>query len=274
MRTLQPIGPGILCFPVRTPTLPPATHTNCYVIGHHDAVVVEPASPDPEEQAALQAALEHAEINVGRIFLTHHHADHVGGVDALRQWTGAKVLAHPITRDLLKGQVEIDTLVDEGDTIESDAGTMHLFHTPGHAPGHLCGHLVEAETMIAGDMVAGIGTILLAPHEGDLGEYLASLSRLMALAPSVLLPSHGPPLPEAVAALQLYIDHRNMRSDQIAAALHTIGAPATALEIAPHVYTELPPMYLPIAAEQIKTHLRWLVEHGRAQRLDNTHFAP
>ena len=272
MRDLETIAPGIRRFPVRTPTLPPATHTNCYVIGHEDAIVVEPASPYADEQAALQSALEREEVRVTRIFLTHHHYDHTQGVEALKRETGATVLAHPITRSLLEGQVVIDETVDEGDVLQSDADDLHLLHTPGHAPGHLCGHLKETDTIVAGDMVAGLGTILLAPSEGDLAHYLASLERLMSLGPSLLLPSHGPVMTDAVAVLQEYIDHRHMRSVQIVAALESLGRPSSPMDIAPVVYPDLPEMFLAMGAEQILTHLRWLIDSGQVRALGDSQF--
>ena len=270
MRALETIATGIRRFPLRTPTLPPATHTNCYIIGQEEAVIVEPASPYPEEQEALQQALERAEVQVSQIFLTHHHHDHIGGVAALKQKTGATVVAHPLTRDLLAGKVDIDETVDEGQVLQCDVHEIQLLHTPGHAPGHLCGHIEAVDTIIAGDMVAGVGTILLAPSEGDLGQYITSLERLMALGPSVLLPAHGPALVDAVGVLQQYIDHRHMRTAQILSALRALAEPSSAMDIAAQVYPDLPEMYRALGAEQIKTHLKWLIQRGEASALDSS----
>ncbi|MGH9761562.1 MAG: MBL fold metallo-hydrolase, partial [Blastocatellia bacterium] len=116
-------GPGILFFPVKTPTLPPATHTNCYIIGGNEVVIIDPASPYEEEQAALDKFIDTL-IGEGRkvreIFLTHHHRDHVAGSDHLRARLGVKVAAQRLTAERLKGSVTIDRFVEDGEIIELD----------------------------------------------------------------------------------------------------------------------------------------------------------
>ena len=111
---------------------------------------------------------------------------------ALKATTGARLAAHPLTRDRL--DIPIDELLDENDVVDTDAGFWRVIHTPGHATGHLCLFNGGLSTLVAGDMVAGVGTILLDPPEGNLHDYLESLSRLEALNPSRLLPAHGPAL--------------------------------------------------------------------------------
>ena len=101
---LESVIPGVRVFPVRTPTLPPATHTNAWVLGERDVVVVDPASPWPEEQEALANALDG--VTVRAIFLTHHHRDHVSGAEDLRARTGAPILAHPQTVGLVPFSVD------------------------------------------------------------------------------------------------------------------------------------------------------------------------
>ncbi len=255
----------IATFPVRTPTLPPATHTNCYLLGHRRLTLVDPASPWTEEQERLEAHLRGLEAEgavVERVFLTHHHNDHVGGANRIRQVFGVPVLAHPVTRDLLAGQIQIDALVEEGDRVETDTGSWRALFTPGHAPGHLCLHHEESGDLIAGDMVAGVGTIVLNPPEGDLALYLASLERLKTLDPARLLPAHGPPIDDAIGLLDQYINHRNMRTDQVRAALATESdagrLPAAPIALVPHIYPDLPKPFWPLAARQVLCHLQWL----------------
>ncbi|MFT5584145.1 MAG: ribonuclease/clavin/mitogillin [Cognaticolwellia sp.] len=246
----------VRCLPVRTPTLPPATHTNCYVLGPPDAlVVVDPASPWEEEQEALWAQIQELG-QVAVILLTHHHLDHVGGVQDLVARTGAPVLAHPLTAERV--DFKVDRLVDEGEQV---AGWT-LLHTPGHATGHLCLWRPESGELIAGDMVAGQGTIVLEPPEGDLADYLASLERLAALAPESVYPAHGPELQAEV--FDRYIAHRTARSVQIQAALS--GHSQSALELVAQVYGDTIPKFVyPLAARQVRCHLEWLRARGRAQ---------
>src|SRR5690606_38154488 len=104
MSDLAPVAPGVRVLAVRSPTLPPATHTNCYVAGTDRLTVFDPASPWPEEQARLAEALD-AAGRVERVVLTHHHPDHVSGTEALRRHLAdlghdVPVLAHPRTAAL------------------------------------------------------------------------------------------------------------------------------------------------------------------------------
>jgi glyoxylase-like metal-dependent hydrolase (beta-lactamase superfamily II) len=143
-------------------------------------------------------------------------------------------------------------------------------HTPGHAPGHLV--LSGGGWIVAGDMVAGVGTIVLDPSEGDLQDYLDSLERLRTLGADRLLPAHGPVMPHADAVLSFYVAHRHQRTDQVRGALVRLGA-SRPDELAPAVYPELDPRMLPVAAMQILTHLRWLGAHGLAREVGERRWA-
>lgn len=262
---MDTVAPGIAVVPVRTPTLPPATHTNTYVVGEEALTVFDPASPWEDEQARLASELqerldqgEHLE----RIVLTHHHDDHVGGALDLARRTGAPIAAHPITARLLAGRIEIDVLLDE-DPLDCGGRTLLPLFTPGHAPGHLVFQDADSGAVVAGDMVAGIGTILISPVDGDLGQYLASLEAMRKRSPTMLLPSHGPALPQAEAVLAFYVAHRHQRTEQIRTALDRLGS-ATPAELVPQVYPDLGPEVHGVAAAQITSHLRWMATHGLA----------
>ncbi len=265
---LSPHIPGIGVLPVRTPTLPPATHTNSWMLGEGAFVVVDPASPWEDEQRALyervRERIESGE-RVEGLFLTHHHHDHVSGAQDLRDrlagdGVDVPVLAHPVTADLV--DIPVDRFFDEGDVVEVGGLRLDVLHTPGHAHGHLCLHDRASGALVAGDMVAGVGTIAIDPDEGDLADYLHHLERLRLREPTALLPAHGPVLRQPDAVLSMYIAHRNGRTEQIRACLE--AASATPLEVARQVYAELDPRYHPLAARQVLTHLHWLERHGHA----------
>lgn len=245
-------------FPVRTPTLPPATHTNCYRVGR---TVIDPASPYPEEQERLAGWAGAVE----RIVITHHHGDHVGGVADLARRTGAPVFAHNDARV----DFDVDTRIGDAAEIDTGAGVLRAWHTPGHADGHLVFELVGTGEVIAGDLVAGIGTIVLVPPEGDLERYLDSLERVRAFA-TRLWPAHGPPVPPET--LDHYARHRHMRSAQFEASVRA-RARATPEEIARDVYSGLPGVDLSLAAMQVRTHLAWLAARGRVVP-DGDHWLP
>ncbi|MBX3159352.1 MAG: MBL fold metallo-hydrolase [Deltaproteobacteria bacterium] len=259
---LARVAPGVRVLALRTPTLPPAAHTNVYLVGPDGGpvAVVDPGSPYPDQQAALDAVL--GEIGgLALVLLTHHHGDHTGGAAALAARWGVPIAAHPATARRLTGRVEVTRLVEDGDVVH---GATAVF-TPGHADGHLCFEVGAAT--IAGDMVAGLGTILIDPSEGDMALYLASLERLLARPPAVLLPAHGPAIPDGPAKLREYLAHRRMREDRVAAALPAPGAGATIDDLVARAYSDTPRALWPLAERSLRAHLDKLVREGRAREV-------
>jgi glyoxylase-like metal-dependent hydrolase (beta-lactamase superfamily II) len=224
--------------------------------------VVDPGSPYPDQQAILDRALA-AEADAGRpvglVALTHHHGDHVSGAMALAARWQVPIAAHANTQRRLAGRVEVTRVLIDGETLEAGATCVY---TPGHADGHLCFEVGGAS--IVGDMVAGIGTILIDPSEGDMAEYLASLSLLLARTAHTLLPAHGPVIADGAHKLREYVAHRTMREDRVLAAL--MAQPdASVAELVPVAYADTPKMLWPLAARSLRAHLDKLVKEGRAR---------
>lgn len=266
------VAPSIAVVPVRTPTLPPATHTNTYIVGDGELWVFDPASPYEDEQSLLNAALAARTSRgerVERIVLTHHHEDHVAGAEALRDAQSTpdrrvRIAAHAETARRVADRIVVDDIWIDGEARECGGRRLVAHHTPGHAPGHLVFHDAASGTIIAGDMVAGIGTILVDPADGDLAQYLASLAAMDRLGADVLLPSHGPALPHATQVIAFYVAHRHQRTEQIRQALDRLGA-ASAADLAPHVYADLPIAAQRVGTAQIQSHLLWMKRHGLAR---------
>jgi glyoxylase-like metal-dependent hydrolase (beta-lactamase superfamily II) len=273
MGRLWDLVPGVGMCMVRSPTLPPATHTNCFVVGGRELVVIDPGSPYAEEQAALDDAIDrHAAAGrrVREIWITHHHHDHIGGAAHLAARLGVPVAAHPVTAELIRDRVRVDRMISDGDVLvlpgddRTPERRLRAVFTPGHTPGHHCYLEETTGFVIAGDMVAGIGTIVIDPSEGDMADYLASLERMKGLQPRALLPAHGPVMPAALAKLDEYIAHRLMREGKVAAALRARGE-ASAAELVPDVYQDVSPSLFGLAERSLIAHLVKLAREGRAR---------
>ncbi|HEU0034719.1 MAG TPA: MBL fold metallo-hydrolase [Kofleriaceae bacterium] len=259
---LVSVAPGIRVLALRTPTLPPAAHTNVYLLGPEagPVAVVDPGSPYPDQQAVLDGVL--AQVPIEMVLLTHHHGDHVGGARALAERWGVPIAAHAATARRLADRIEVSITIEDGEIVH---GATAVF-TPGHAEGHLC--FAYGDALIAGDMVAGIGTILVDPSEGDMAQYMASLERMRARAEHVLLPAHGPAITNAHAKLTEYLAHRRMREDRVVAALARGGAAGAELgELVEIAYSDTPRILWPLAERSLLAHLDKLVREDRARNV-------
>jgi ribonuclease/clavin/mitogillin len=257
-------------FPVRTPTLPPATHTNSYAIGTREVLLVEPSTPDEREQRAW-IEWGRALPSTGRqpiAIFTHYHADHVGGLDVLSRELNLAVWAHEETARRV-GETKVLRLLVDGEAIVLDGlvpESWQILETPRHAWGHLCLWEERTRTVVVGDMVASVGTILIAPGDGDMRLYLASLARLAALNARLALPAHGAPIDSPTSLFERYIEHRLRREEKVYSALPTPTEPAaTPSALVPRAYDDAPPYLWPLARLSVEAHLVKLVEEGRAQ---------
>ena len=260
---IEPVA-RIRNLPLRTPTLPPATHTNCYLAGRKGALIVDPGSPWPAELEILTTAIDRWTGRHGppaAIFLTHHHGDHVGGAMALRDQTGLPIWAHPETA--ARVAFDVDRLIDDGEEV----GDFHAVFTPGHAPGHLCLHHRPTGLVIAGDMVASIGSIIVEPRDGDMQHYLDSLDRLLALEPTGLLPAHGAFIEDAAGRLNGYRQHRLWREARIIEALARDPSPLS--EVTRKAYREVHATILWLAEQSAHAHLLKLQSEKRAGLSDD-----
>jgi ribonuclease/clavin/mitogillin len=257
-------------FPVRSPTLLPATHTNTYALGSRDVVLVEPATPYEDE---LRAYVEWVRglVSAGRrpiaIFATHHHPDHVGGVAQLARELDLPLWAHAETASRVPAWETARKIVD-GEELVLDGpvpSKWKALHTPGHAPGHLCLHDEASGDILVGDMVATVGTILILPGDGFMQSYIQQLERLAKLVAQRALPAHGEPIGDPTAHFRMYIAHRLMREGKVRDALQKAGKPATASELLPVAYEGTPPGVMPIALLSLRAHLDKLVADGEAR---------
>ena len=251
------IAPGISRLVVPTDTLPPATTTNAWLLGTDAITVIDPGASDPAVQDAVALALQNDRVE--RIVLTHHHPDHTSGARHLAQATGAPIVGHPDTAAFFG---PLDATLGDGAMVKVGRDCWAVMHTPGHAHGHICLLRHDDGYAVVGDLLAGEGTILIAPPEGHLATYLHSLERLKRTGIVHALPAHGPVL-QAQVALDLYLSHRHARTKQVQSCLSAgLAAP---LQMAASIYADLPTSVHPVAAHQLRSHLTWLIERRLAR---------
>ncbi len=265
--SLIPVAPGIRVLALRTPTLPPAAHTNVYLVGPERGpqLAIDPGSPYPDQQSVLARALEQEAAQgrpLGLVLLTHHHGDHVGGATALATAFGVPIAAHANTARRLAGRVAVTRELGDGELLEGY--DVRCIYTPGHADGHLC--FEHGGASVVGDMVAGFGTILIDPVEGNMAHYFASLAALLARPATRLLPAHGPAIEDGPGKLREYIAHRTMREDRVLAALRAV-TDASSAELVPTAYADTPKPLWGLAERSLRAHLDKLVGEGRAREV-------
>lgn len=247
---------GIHIVPVPSNTLPPASHTNCVLVGETELAIIDPGIDDADAWARFEAHLDEILAMAGgtlhAILLTHDHPDHSASVHRLAKRYGAPVYAHECCQ-------EKDVAIEEGACIElagAPPWRIRCLHTPGHHPGHFVFYEETTDTLMCGDMVSNPGTIMIDPESGgDMGAYLKSLDRLSGLKPKLTVPAHGAPLP-SVTGPELFrktIEHRKMRESRIWSAIN--GGANTLEAILSVAYDDTPKALYPLALRQLKAHL-------------------
>ncbi len=244
------LSPLVTCVLAPNPGLMEGAGTNTYIVGNDEVAIIDPAVADAVyiERVAREAGKRGV---VKTILITHGHIDHIGGIAPLAEQMGVEVAAFASEAQF------VDRTIADGETIAIGGATLRALHTPGHAPDHLCFVLEEEQSIFAGDVVAGFGTVVV----GNLHEYMATLARLRALDPVRIYPGHGPVIDDGVAKLDEYIEHRTERERQVLEAL------AAGLDEVPamvkHIYADVPEALHIVAARSVLSHLEKLETEGR-----------
>lgn len=226
--------------------------TNTYVLRTGDGNVV--IDPGPWLEPHLSAVLALGPVAV--TLITHHHADHCGGIDRFRERTGgAPVLA----RDPLRSNADADLPATGGSLDALDLG-ITVLDTPGHTADSVCFIIDDGDSTVlfSGDTVLGRGTSIVSHPDGDLAAYLDSLELLRRSVgeESLLLPGHGPPRDDAGAVVAEYIAHRHERLDQVRAALD--GGARTPRDVVEVVYADVDRSLWPAAERTVEAALAYL----------------
>ena len=247
------------------PTSSTGAGTNTYLVGRNAPILIDAGAGVPAYAEALSAGLaEWGLRRISRVLITHGHSDHVAGLGQV----AALAPGIPVMRWAPPGAPPPDgaTPIRDGDVIRGEGCTLTALHTPGHAADHLCFYLHEERALFSGDLIAGEGTVVIPLQGGDLGDYLRSLARLLALDLGRIYPGHGPVIADGPAKVREYLAHRRMRDDQILAALRAgIGDVAG---IVARIYAEVPLELHRLARQSVLQHLRKLEREGMVAAAD------
>jgi ribonuclease/clavin/mitogillin len=233
--------------------------TNTYLVGARRPLLIDTGAGVTEYVPLLSAFLVEERLGeVPQVLLTHRHVDHMGGVPDVRRAFPRVPVAKLIRNDPAL-PVTMQPLAD-GTVIRADGVTLHAVYTPGHASDHLCYYLEEERALFTGDLILGGSTTVIPPDDGDLGDYLTSLRRVLGLDVQRIYPAHGPVLEPARPVIEGYIAHRLEREVQILDALR--AGTETAAEIVARVYREVPSALHPVARLSVLSHLAKLEREG------------
>jgi glyoxylase-like metal-dependent hydrolase (beta-lactamase superfamily II) len=199
------------------------------------------------------------------VLVTHHHPDHIGGIEAVRARYGVPVAGHAETGR----HVRLERKLEDGAEIALAAGaqewSLRALHTPGHARGHLCFLHPRTHSLFTGDHITGGGgTVIVDPPEGDMRAYVASLERLLREPVESLFPGHGSPQGGAMRRIRWLIAHRLEREAKVLAALAREPAPLAAL--VERAYADTKRELWGYAERSLLAHLLKLEAEGRAAR--------
>ena len=264
----QEVAPGVRRIVANNPGPYTFLGTNSYVVGSGEVAVIDPGPAEPSHLEAIAAAIKGERLT--HILITHSHRDHCAGARGLQALAGGKIAAFGptgtargagapgLSYDFVDPDFVPDRKLADGDTVRGRDFALDVLHMPGHAPDHLCFALVGKRTMFTGDHVMGWNTTVIAPPEGDLAQFLASLERLMQRHDKMFLPGHGGRIQTPQRVVKAYIMHRKWREQTILACLEE--GICTVPRIVARLYGTLDAGLKGAAALSVLAHLQYLID--------------
>lgn len=270
---LEPVAPGIRRIVARNPGAFTFHGTGTYVVGEGEVAVIDPGPELAEHVEALLAGLAANDERITHQIVTHTHLDHSPAARLVRARTGAPTYGFgPHARGPGEGgtveeggdeDFAPDVVVRHGEAVRGKGWTLEAVHTPGHTSNHLCFALRETRALFSGDHVMGWSTTVIAPPDGDMARYMASLEAVRARGDTVLWPTHGPPVTDPQGHIGALIAHRLEREGQILACIaQGVGRIPDMVAV---IYRDVPRTLHGAAGYSVLAHLIQLVTEGRVR---------
>jgi glyoxylase-like metal-dependent hydrolase (beta-lactamase superfamily II) len=260
---LDEIAPAVRRLVANNPGFMTGPGTNTYVVGRERFFVIDPG---PDDAVHVGRILDVTGGRIAAVLVTHTHRDHSPAARSIAAATGAQLLGRSPPND---GRQDADFVpqrtLQDGDVERADDIGLRAVHTPGHASNHLCYVLEGSGLIFTGDHLMQGSTVVIAPPDGDMGQYLASLRRLQHEPVARIAPGHGLVIEDAQAEIARIITHRLQREAKVFSRLQEAGSGAVDALVS-RVYDDVDPRLYPIAKSSLLAHLIKLEGDGRVQR--------
>ena len=253
------IAPGVRRVTAPNPGMMTGPGTNTYLVGTSEIAVIDTGVADSAHLDAIETA---ASGPIKWILITHAHPDHAKGARELAERTGATIYAHPTRLQGIRDRdFRPDQHLNEGDVVRGAGFALRCLHTPGHAADHLCFLREDDGLLFAGDHVMESVTVVIAPPDGDMADYITALERLIKEPIKTIAPAHGGLIPASEKVFQDIIEHRLQREQQILELLNQQVSQVD--DLVARIYQEVPKALHPVAVWQVYAHLLKLRKEAR-----------
>lgn len=243
--------------------------TNTYLIGKEDITLIDPGPNIPEH---IDKILSVGKNKIKRILVTHTHTDHSPAALPISKKLNIPMFGRLVDRE---SQWEDETFIPDnvlshGDEISTDEYSLETIHTPGHASNHLCFYIKEIKCLLTGDHIMDGSTVVIAPPDGNMTEYINSLRLLKKYEINYFAPGHGNIMKEPTKTINSIIRHRLSRESKVFRCVEK-KQNSNIDQLLLLVYDDVPEMLHPIAKMSLLAHLIKLEEDGKLKNYENTY---
>ena len=272
---IENVAPGIRRITANNPSPFTFRGTGTYILGEGNVAVIDPGPDQPEHVKAIIEGLKNETIS--HILITHTHNDHSPAAKALKEITGAPTYGfgpHGSGKPALKlttqagGDMDFrpDEKTQDGSVIYGDNWSVSCLHTPGHTSNHICFSWDEEKALFPGDQVMGWSTSIVSPPDGDMGDYMRSLDKLIVRDDKIYYPAHGPEILEPQKLISAFQDHRREREKNILECLKLGNN--TIDQMVKTVYQDVSEGLHAAAARSLFATVIYLVEQKKVEAMD------